>query len=72
MTDFLTGGAPEYKKTFFNHVFSTTEEGKAELLNIIQYINISSLRPRNIINFMNNMDIRMPIRQILWYYLFMY
>jgi hypothetical protein len=25
------------KKTFIGHVFSTTEEGKAELLNIIQY-----------------------------------
>lgn len=25
------------KKTFLSHVFSTTEEGKAELLNIIQY-----------------------------------
>jgi hypothetical protein len=26
-----------YKKTFFNHVFSQTEEGKAELLNVVQY-----------------------------------
>jgi hypothetical protein len=25
------------RKTFLNHVFSTTEEGKAELLNVIQY-----------------------------------
>jgi hypothetical protein len=25
------------KKTFFNHVFSTTEEGKAEILNVVQY-----------------------------------
>ena len=25
------------KKTFFSHVFSTTEEGKAEILNIAQY-----------------------------------
>ncbi len=25
------------KKTFFTHVFSTTEEGKAELLNVVQY-----------------------------------
>lgn len=25
------------KKTFFNHVFSTTEDGKAEILNTIQY-----------------------------------
>ena len=26
-----------YKKTFLNQVFSTTEEGKAELLNVVQY-----------------------------------
>ena len=26
-----------YKKNFLSHVFSTTEEGKAELLNVIQY-----------------------------------
>ena len=25
------------KKSFFNHVFSTTEEGKAEILNVAQY-----------------------------------
>lgn len=25
------------KRTFFSHVFSTTEEGKAELLNVVQY-----------------------------------
>ena len=25
------------KKTFFSHVFSTTEEGKAEILNVLQY-----------------------------------
>ena len=43
MSDFLTGGAPEYKKTFFNHVFSTTEEGKAELLNIVQYSSLGVL-----------------------------
>lgn len=42
MADFL-GGAPEYKKTFFNHVFSTTEEGKAELLNIVQYSSLGVL-----------------------------
>ena len=29
-----TGGA---KKTFLSHVFSTTEEGQAELLNVVQY-----------------------------------
>lgn len=27
----------EPKRTFFNHVFSTTEEGKAEVLNVLQY-----------------------------------
>ena len=26
-----------YKKTFFNQVFTTTEEGNAEILNVIQY-----------------------------------
>jgi hypothetical protein len=26
-----------YPKTFFNHVFSTTEDGKAEILNVVQY-----------------------------------
>jgi len=26
-----------HAKTFFNHVFSTTEEGKAELINVVQY-----------------------------------
>ena len=25
------------RKNFFNHVFSTTEEGKAEILNVVQY-----------------------------------
>ena len=25
------------RKTFFSHVFSTTEEGKAEILNVLQY-----------------------------------
>ena len=25
------------KKSFFNHVFSTTEDGKAEILNVVQY-----------------------------------
>jgi hypothetical protein len=34
----FTGGAAEVKRTFINHVFSTTEEGKAELLNVIQYV----------------------------------
>ena len=26
-----------HKKTFFNHVFSQTEDGKAEILNVVQY-----------------------------------
>jgi small-conductance mechanosensitive channel len=26
------------KNTFFNHVFSTTEDGKAEILNVVQYV----------------------------------
>jgi len=26
-----------FKKSFFNHVFSTTEEGKSEILNVVQY-----------------------------------
>jgi hypothetical protein len=26
-----------HKKTFFTHVFSTTDEGKAEILNVVQY-----------------------------------
>ena len=45
MSDAYFGGATssEYKKTFFNHVFSTTEEGKAELLNIIQYSSLGVL-----------------------------
>jgi hypothetical protein len=29
------------KKTFFNHVFSTTEEGKSEIYNILQYAGIA-------------------------------
>jgi len=36
----FSGGAPNETaapKTFLSHVFSTTEEGKAELLNVIQY-----------------------------------
>jgi hypothetical protein len=31
------GGGASDKKSFINHVFSTTEEGKAELFNVIQY-----------------------------------
>ena len=39
--DITTGlheiGGDSLKKTFFSHVFSTTEEGKAEIFNVIQY-----------------------------------
>ena len=31
------GGSSENKKTFISHVFSSTEEGKAEILNVVQY-----------------------------------
>lgn len=37
------------RRTFFNHVFSTTEEGKAELLNVIQY-SILAIIPIVILN----------------------
>jgi len=36
MTDILTSGG-ETKYTFLSHVFSTTEEGKAEIFNVMQY-----------------------------------
>ena len=38
MTD-MTGGDTTgiNKPTFFSHVFSTTEEGKAEIMNVVQY-----------------------------------
>jgi hypothetical protein len=31
------GGIGLVKKTFFNHVFSTSDEGKAEIFNVLQY-----------------------------------
>ena len=37
MEIFQTSGEGPTNKTFFNHVFSTTEEGKAEILNVAQY-----------------------------------
>lgn len=37
MNIFQQGGEEESKKSFFSHVFSTTEEGKAEMLNVAQY-----------------------------------
>jgi hypothetical protein len=35
------GGSTLVRKTFFNHVFSTTEEGKAEVLNVVQYAGLA-------------------------------
>jgi hypothetical protein len=35
--DYSGSGTVPLKKTFLNHVFSTTEEGKAEILNVVQY-----------------------------------
>jgi hypothetical protein len=35
--EYSVAGATPLKKTFLNHVFSTTEEGKAEILNVAQY-----------------------------------
>ena len=35
--DILNETHESHKKTFFSHVFSTTEEGKSELLNVVQY-----------------------------------
>lgn len=40
-TIMVGGGSTLVKKTFFSHVFSTTEEGKAELLNVMQYSGIA-------------------------------
>ena len=37
MDSILQTGGEVSKKTFFTHVFSTTEEGKAEFLNVTQY-----------------------------------
>lgn len=33
----ITGDSQIARNTFFSHVFSTTEEGKAEILNVVQY-----------------------------------
>jgi hypothetical protein len=35
--DLLQESSDSSKKTFLNHVFSGTEEGKAEILNVVQY-----------------------------------
>ena len=35
--DILQETSDLHRKTFFNQVFSTTEEGKAEILNVVQY-----------------------------------
>ena len=35
--DVLHESGDLHKTTFLNHVFSTTEDGKAEILNVVQY-----------------------------------
>lgn len=35
--DILQEGGNVHRKSFLGHVFSTTEEGKAEILNVVQY-----------------------------------
>jgi hypothetical protein len=35
--DILQDGGEQSTKSFLNHVFSSTEDGKAELLNVVQY-----------------------------------
>lgn len=37
MSEEISSGGISNKNTFFNHVFSTTEEGKAEIMNVVQY-----------------------------------
>ena len=37
MDSLISGGAGIEKKTFLNHIFSTSEESKAEFLNVLQY-----------------------------------
>jgi hypothetical protein len=34
---YLGGDSSPLRKTFFNHVFSTTDEGKADIMNVLQY-----------------------------------
>jgi len=43
MSNIITGGASDLvvKKTFFNHVFSTTDESKAEIMNVLQYAGLA-------------------------------
>jgi len=37
MSEETSTGGISNKNTFFSHVFSTTEEGKAEIMNVVQY-----------------------------------
>lgn len=37
MSSIIVGGENEKKETFLGHVFCSTDEGKAEVLNVIQY-----------------------------------
>ena len=57
------------RQTFFNHVFSTTDDGKAELLNIIQYA-ILGLVPVVVLNksiqrFIPEADVEKPTIELL-------
>ena len=57
------------KQTFFNHVFSTTDDGKAELLNIVQYA-FMGVVPVVILNkciqrFIPEADIEKPTLELL-------
>ena len=47
------------KKSFLTHVFSSTDEGRAELLNVVQYAMMSVL-PIIILNKINNRFVPEP------------
>jgi hypothetical protein len=49
MDNLIESSRETTKRTFFNHVFSTTEEGKAEVLNVVQYV-ILAIIPIVILN----------------------
>jgi hypothetical protein len=67
--DILQEARETSRQTFFNHVFSTTDDGKAELLNIIQYASLG-LVPVVILNksiqrFIPEADIEKPTIELL-------
>jgi len=70
MDSFISGGGlVTEKKTFLNHIFSTTEEGKAEILNVLQY-SILAIIPIVLLNksiqyFIPDLDFDKPSFQIL-------